>query len=158
LTIKKINWGSSTNEPITWGHTIGRNHEEELTLWNESSSCVTDHDEEGDKGVKNGKPEIQKDKVINHLVNNDQTTSKTAYAKEECDDEIEYTRISIAGEGTEDYDEDDEIEEEDDELLSILQPTQHEDLPLVEPYQPTYFNTTTGVTADDIAYLIGHVD
>jgi hypothetical protein len=30
-------WGSSTSEPITWGQTKARNHEEKVKLWNESS-------------------------------------------------------------------------------------------------------------------------
>ena len=84
----------------------------------------------------------------------------------ERDDEIEFTRIPIAGEDSDDYEDDDEIEEEEDEALTLLQPNNNEDQPLVETYPATYFNATTVVTleeppvltADDIAYMIGHVD
>jgi hypothetical protein len=141
-------WGSLSNEPITWGQTIARDHEEKLKLWNESSSCVTDNEEVSEKGVNNGEPHVKTpDDVSNHLVSSGPTTSKTAYAKEEHDDELEYIRIPIAGEDSEDYEDDDETEEVEDEALPLLQPTQHEDV-----------NTTTGVIDDDIAYLIGHVD
>jgi hypothetical protein len=109
-------WGSSTNEPITWGQTKARDHEENLKLWNESSSCVTGNDEEGDKGLNNIKPIPENDEGFpTHRTDNDPKNEKATYAKEERDDEIEYTRIPIAGEASEDYDEDDEIEEEDDD-------------------------------------------
>jgi hypothetical protein len=153
-------WGSSTNEPITWGRTKARNHEEELKLWKESSSCVTDHDEEGDKRVNTSKPIPDNDAgVIPHRANIDPNSEKSAYAKEERDDEIEFTRIPIAGEDSEDYDDEDDIEEEEvelDELLPSIPPIAHAQLPPVPSDLTTHVNIDA--TADDIAYLIGHVD
>ena len=155
--------GSTSSAQITWGQTRPRNHEEELKQWNESSSCVTDGDAEGDKGDTTIQPIPPKDAgVITYSANN----TKAAYAKEEREDEIEFTRIPIAGEDSEDYEDDDEIAEEEDEALILLQQTHSGDEPLVETSPATSYNATTVVTideppaltAEDIAYMIGHVD
>ncbi len=151
-------WGSSTNEPITWGQTKARNHEEELKLWNASSSCVTEYDGGDDKGVNTTEPIPARQEYCYHHTYYGYNTEKAAYAKEERDDEIEFTRIPIAGEDSEDYDEDAEIEEEDDdaeieeeedEILRIPQPIEHTLLPYVPSGATTYVHQNT--TGDDIA-------
>jgi hypothetical protein len=97
---------------------------------------------------------------MTHRTNNDPNNDKAAYAKEERDDDIEYTRIPFAEEDSEDYDEDydedDEIEEEEDEILQSNQPIKQTLLPYVPSDPTTYVNIN--ITADDIAYLIGHVE
>ena len=153
-------WGSSSNEPITWGQTKARDHEKELEQWNESSSCEIKHD---DEGVNTTKPIPEANEGS---ITHDKNNTKAAYAREERDDEIEFTRIPIAGEDSDDYEDDDEIEEEEDEALTLLQPHNNDDQPLVEPNPATYLQAptvvkveeTTVLTAEDIAYMIGHTD
>jgi hypothetical protein len=72
-------WERSSNEPITWGQIKARDHEEELRQWNESSSCTTDYDEEGDKGVNTTKPIPETNAGF---ITHDKNNAKAAYARE----------------------------------------------------------------------------
>ena len=81
-------WGSSTSKPITWEQTKARNHEDELKLWNESSSYVTDNDEEGNNRVNTTKTTPRDGAGTSpHRTNDGPNSNKAAYAKEERDDE-----------------------------------------------------------------------
>jgi hypothetical protein len=118
---------------------------------------------------------------------------KKGYAREERDDEVEFTRIPIAGENSEDYHTDYDTDSDGDETHNVFTQNMnkiklnedsnatrtndnddHAILPIVEPLSTyTYSQALTGIftttdetsthiekalTADDIAFLIGHAD
>ena len=155
------------------------NHEEDLRLWNDVPAngaqskrslkmnpipvqTKQENDNESDEKDEEYKVDPlwegwYKQKYQRKPTNLQAASGKLA--KEERDDEQEFTRIPIAGEDSEDYNtsDDDELEEEEDEdNLALI-------LPLVEPLQePATLNSPSFEDEfgfpEELAFLIGHKD
>ena len=86
---------SSSSEPITWGTTQVRNRTEELRQWEETPTYKV-----ADKKDTTSDAKQPYDTKTNAT---QQRTRRTDDAHEERDDEQEFHRIPIAGEDSEDY-------------------------------------------------------
>jgi hypothetical protein len=85
---------SSSSEPITWGATQARNQAEELRQWEETPTHeVTDKKD----ATSDAKQPYDTGSATQ------QSTRRTNNAHEDRDDEQEFHRIPIAGEDSEDY-------------------------------------------------------
>jgi hypothetical protein len=120
------------------------NHEEDLRIWNDVPANVGHTKDDQDmnpipvqtnqENENESEGEDEEYKVDPFYYQPDPTNLQAAsekLAKEERDDEQEFTRIPIAGEDSEDYNtsDDDALEEEEDEDNLALT------LPLVKPLQ-----------------------
>ena len=147
------------------------NHEEELRIWNdvpakgghtnvENMDPIPVQTNQEDKNEFKGEDEEYKEDPFYYQPEPTNLQAASGkLAKEERDDEQEFTRIPIAGEDSEDYNisDDDELEEEEDEDNLALT------LPLVEPLQePATLNSPFFEDelefSDELAFLIGHKD
>jgi hypothetical protein len=122
-------WGSSSSvvEP-TWGRTTPRNDEENLRMWEETSTRIQDivtrvsTCKAGDETMTDHdaytSPNCMTFNVLDDTT--DQQESGNLNAREERDDEVEFTRIPIAGEDSEDYVSDDESDSNHDETTTVF--------------------------------------
>jgi hypothetical protein len=147
------NWGSSTVEiEPTWGNNKQSNEENDLKRWEETPTRQQEktHQMRQCQTCGDNMP-AEQDKLSSYcttcqvLDNTEQhTDQKKGYAREERDDEIEFARIPIAGEDSEDYHTDYDTDSEGDETRNVF--TQCEKCKCSWPVQlctwlHTYVNT-----------------
>jgi hypothetical protein len=199
---RQDNWGSSTVEfEPTWGNNKQRNEENDLKQWEDTPTrkqnkthqmrqCQTCGDQ-----IPTEKNQLSPNCMTCQVLDNTEHNKdqKKGYAREERDDEFEFTRIPIAGEDSEDYNTDFDTDSDSDGTHNVFTQNmnkiklnadsnairtndneEHAILPIVEPLSTyTYSQALTGIfttadeispsiekalTADDIAFLIGHTD